>query len=123
MRFRLSFPHLPSRQRRLPSASLFVAAVLLIQAAPASAQVLDDLSGGFSGPSISSDKPDYSPGETVVLAGSGWLPGEHVHITVNDDLGQTWVRESDVTADEGGAISDTFQLPETFIAQYRVSAV
>src|SRR5947209_9698236 len=40
-------------------------------------------------PTISSDKPDYSPGETVTLMGSGWQALEPVHIFVNDDEGQT----------------------------------
>jgi hypothetical protein len=98
-------------------------ALLLVQAGAASADVFDDLGAGFNGPSISSDKADYAPGETVVLSGSGWLPGEHVHITVNDDVGQTWVRESDVNADEGGSLTDQFQLPDSFIARYAVTAV
>jgi hypothetical protein len=98
-------------------------ALLLMQAAPASADVFDDLGAGFNGPSISSDKADYAPGETIVLSGSGWLPGEHVHITVNDDVGQTWLRESDVNADAGGSLSDQFQLPDSFVARYAVTAV
>ena len=31
-------------------------------------------------PSITSDKPDYHPGETVTLTGSGWQPGELVTV-------------------------------------------
>src|SRR5437764_1274099 len=36
-------------------------------------------------PTIASDKPDYSPGETVTLTGGSWQPGEAVHHFVNDD--------------------------------------
>jgi large repetitive protein len=118
-----SISPLARRVRALASASLLILALLLVQAASASADVFDDLGAGFNGPSISSDKADYSPGETVVLSGSGWLPGEHVHITVNDDVGQTWVRESDVNADAGGSLTDEFQLPDSFIARYAVTAV
>src|SRR5687768_9762220 len=50
-------------------------------------------------PTIRSDKDDYTPGETVTLTGSNWQPGETVHIFVNDDRGQTWSRNVDVTAD------------------------
>src|SRR5215208_6741254 len=84
---------------------------LLVLPAGASADVFDSPTGSFSSPTISSDKADYAPGETVILTGDNWLPGEHVHITVNDNVGQTWVRESDVNADDSGVIRDEFQLP------------
>ena len=57
-----------------------------------------------------------------MLTGDNWLPGEHVHITVNDNVGQTWVRDSDVNADASGSIRDEFQLPTSFIAEYAVTA-
>jgi hypothetical protein len=78
--------------------------------------------GAFASPTIGSDKADYAPGETVILTGDNWLPGEHVHIVVNDDVGQTWIRESDVNADSSGSIRDEFQLPDSFIARYAVAA-
>src|SRR5450432_2971864 len=31
---------------------------------------------------ITSDKPDYNPGETVTLTGAGWKPGENVTIVM-----------------------------------------
>jgi Bacterial Ig domain/Bacterial cadherin-like domain len=58
----------------------------------------------------------------VILTGSNWQPGESVHIHVNDDVGQTWSRDVDVTADENGAIRDEFQLPDWFVATYNVTA-
>src|SRR4051794_24470317 len=73
-------------------------------------------------PSVWSDKADYAPGEQVTLSGADWAAGESVHIRVNDDAGQTWNRDVDVTADENGAISDQFNLPDSFIAVYRVTA-
>src|SRR5262245_22737923 len=62
-------------------------------------------------PSIASDQPDYLPGATVNLTGSGWQPSESVHIVVNDSNGET-VRDVTVSADGDGAITDSFQLPE-----------
>src|SRR3954471_14921465 len=50
-------------------------------------------------PTIQSDKADYTPGSTVVLTGENWQPGESVNIWVNDDEGQSWSRNVDVTAD------------------------
>jgi trimeric autotransporter adhesin len=75
-----------------------------------------------SAPSISSDQADYTPGSQVVLTGEGWQPGEAVHLGVNDDLGRTWEYTADVTADDHGAITNTFTLPDWFVATYRVSA-
>ncbi|HYY33378.1 MAG TPA: hypothetical protein VE693_07315, partial [Gaiellaceae bacterium] len=48
-------------------------------------------------PQVWSDKADYAPGELVTLSGANWAPGEAVHIRVNDDAGQTWSRDVDVT--------------------------
>ena len=62
-------------------------------------------------PQIWSDKADYAPGETVVLSGANWAPGESVHIRVNDDGDETWSRDVDVAAAEDGSISDEFSLP------------
>ena len=73
-------------------------------------------------PTISSDKADYSPGATVVLSGHGWPAGESVHINVNDDVGQTWAHDVDVTADAAGSFTDQFTLPDWFVADYTVRA-
>ena len=73
-------------------------------------------------PTIQSDKADYSSGELVTLTGSNWQPGESVNIVVNDDAGQTWNRNVNVTADQSGNISDSFNLPDWFVATYSVKA-
>jgi PKD repeat protein len=73
-------------------------------------------------PTISSDKPDYSPGETVTLTGGSWQAGEAVHIFVNDDQGQTWSYSTDVTANDTGGFVMSFALPSTFVALYSVTA-
>jgi hypothetical protein len=73
-------------------------------------------------PSVWSDKADYAPGELVTLSGAHWQPGETVNVVVNDDAGQTWRRDVDVTADDAGGITDSFNLPEHFVAVYSVRA-
>jgi hypothetical protein len=75
-----------------------------------------------SSPTITSDKADYAPGELVTLTGSGWQADELVHINVNDDQGKTWSRDVDVTADQNGEITDSFNLPDWFVATYQVTA-
>ncbi len=75
-----------------------------------------------SSPTIGSDKPDYAAGDLVVLAGENWQPGESVQINVEDDEGKTWSREVWVIADEQGRIRDEFNLPDWFVATYRVTA-
>ena len=81
-----------------------------------------DTATSTSGPSISSNKDDYMPGEIVALSGSGWQPGEAVHILVNDDDSQSWTYDGDVIADENGTFTYEFQLPGYFVANYRATA-
>jgi hypothetical protein len=71
---------------------------------------------------IVSDKADYPAGSEVTLTGENWLPGETVHIRVNDDIGATWLREVDVVASDDGHLIDVFRLPDWFVATYRVKA-
>jgi hypothetical protein len=93
----------------------------MLLAIPAVAAFAQD-TGTSAAPTIQSDKEDYAPGSTVTLTGSGWQANETVHINVNDELGKTWSRDVDVTADANGNITDQFQLPSTFVAVYNVTA-
>jgi VCBS repeat-containing protein len=111
----------PRRTRRRATAVL-VAPLIVFAAALAVAGLPGQASAGIGTPTISSDRPDYAPGETVTLNGDGWGMGEVVHIEVNDSAGQTWSREVDVTADFFGMITDQFVLPDWFVATYSVVA-
>jgi hypothetical protein len=73
-------------------------------------------------PSVTSDFADYAPGSTVTLTGSGWQSGEAVHIFVNDNVGQTWSYNADVTTDDQGNFTNSFQLPDWFVAMYSATA-
>src|SRR5215218_3772508 len=100
---------------------LFLAFAVVVLIFPAMA-LGQDAGGTSPAPTIQSDQSDYPPGATVTLNGSNWQPGESVHINVNDDEGQTWSRDVDVTADTNGQIQDQFQLPDWFVATYKVTA-
>src|SRR6266508_5230540 len=78
----------------------------------ASASFSDAFAATSSPPAIVSDKADYAPGSTVTLTGTAWQPGEAVHLVVNDDDGQTWSYNADVTADQSGDFTHAFQLPD-----------
>lgn len=40
-----------------------------------------------SSPWIQSDQTDYAPGSAVTLTGGNWVPGDNIHIYVNDSVG------------------------------------
>jgi YDG domain len=100
---------------------LFVLSALLL-AIPAVAALAQDTGTSTAAPTIQSDKADYAPGELVTLTGSGWQPGESVNVFVNDEEGQTWSRNVDISADASGNITDQFNLPDWFVATYKVTA-
>jgi hypothetical protein len=95
-----------------------LAALVLAGAAAATPDGAD----ANSVPWVGSDKPDYAPGERVTLDGGAWRPGEAVRIEIEDDQGKTWERETTVSADAAGTISDSFDLPDWFVATYSVTA-
>src|ERR671937_1121503 len=105
----------PPRSGALFTAFLLLVAIAVLLAVPSA---LSDIGP----PAISTDQADYAPGATVTLTGASWQPGESVHIVVNDDVGQTWSYSADVTADAGGAYTNQFQLPTSFVASYLVTA-
>ena len=61
-----------SRSRRMRTESR-VAKAMSSTAAPANAAT------------VTTQYPDYAPGETVVITGSGWEPGETVVLTLHED--------------------------------------
>ena len=66
---------------------------------------------------ITTDKPDYMPGETVFIAGSGFASGETVtlqvlHYEVNGDNDTSSAHQPwDVEADASGNVSATWVVP------------
>ena len=102
---------------------LFIVCAALPAVGGTAMAITADPSGSTApAPTIQSDKADYAPGELVTLTGSGWKPGESVNIKVNDTYGATWSRNVDVTANANGEITDSFNLPNSFVSDYDVTA-
>src|SRR5215213_2140426 len=103
---------------------LFVVCAAMLAFAGTAMALTTDTSGTTTAasPTITSDKADYAPGELVTLTGGGWQPGESVNIKVNDTYGASWSRNVDVTANSNGNITDSFNLPNTFVSDYDVTA-
>src|SRR2546425_571535 len=59
----------------------------------------------FFYPTLRTDKPDYSPGETVTLMGEGWRPNEQVAINIHESSGDPDTNLT-ATADVNGAFTN-----------------
>ena len=72
---------------------------------------------GFAQATLSTDKLDYAPGETVIITGSGWHAGETVNLMV---MNLTYPElnslphyiDWDVVADEDGNFSSYWEVTE-----------
>ncbi|PYO16831.1 MAG: hypothetical protein DMD31_01615, partial [Gemmatimonadetes bacterium] len=62
--------------------------------------------------SVKTDRPDYSPGETVTFTGSGWEPGEVVSLLLHEDPTTHPDRTLTATADPLGNIVNNEFSPE-----------
>ena len=66
--------------------------------------------------SITTDKLDYAPGETVNLTGRGWQPGETVRVMIHEDPHTPQERGFDAQADANGNISGTYLVQDYDLA-------
>lgn len=74
------------------------------------------VSSNSEGPTVSTDREDYAPGETVIIGGSGWDAGEIVQLRVvhvgNGDTDTSPAHQPwQVTADDHGDIASTWLVP------------
>ena len=71
-----------------------------------------------SSPTITTDKSDYAPGETVVMSGSGWIPGQPVALHIEESDGDLpW--DSSATPDAAG----NFSISEFVIQAHDIGVV
>ena len=116
------FTNSNARRRSVIWVLMMVAVASLSVAGSNSAFAMGTGGGSTTNPWIQSDQADYGPGSTVTLNGGNWAPGENVHVFVDDANGHTWNHSADVTADDSGLIQDVFNLPNTFVSDYSVTA-
>ena len=100
------------RRKVLTLGSAFVLAALLLAFMASTA---------FAAPAITSDLPDYPPGATVTLYGTGWAALEPVHVEVRAE-GGVWGWSGDATVTEDGTFVLPFNLPDWFVTPYYVNA-
>jgi fimbrial isopeptide formation D2 family protein/uncharacterized repeat protein (TIGR01451 family)/LPXTG-motif cell wall-anchored protein len=75
-------------------------------------------------PWIKSDLDDYPPGGLVTLTGAGWTEDVKINIVV-DDIStdpQSWRLEETIAVSEDGTLEFSFNLPDWFVANYKVTA-
>ena len=75
-------------------------------------------------PWIKSDLDDYPPGGLVTLTGAGWTEDVEIKITVDDisTIPQSWRLEETIAVNEDGTLEFSFNLPDWFVANYKVTA-
>src|SRR5467141_4187449 len=79
-------------------------AVLVLVGLIASSQL--HLAQVTAGSTVTTDKNDYAPGETVAISGSGWIPGQPVALHIDEsDSDLPW--GSSATPDAAGNISNS----------------
>ena len=69
---------------------------------------------------LTTDKPDYFPGDYVTFTGTGWQPGETVNIDVYETSAEPdlWVGSVSATADADGSISNSdLVVQQSFLGQ------
>lgn len=75
-------------------------------------------------PWVKSDLDDYPPGGLVTLTGAGWTEDVEIRITVDDvsTIPQSWRLEETIAVNEDGTLEFSFNLPDWFVANYKVTA-
>ncbi|HEU5175473.1 MAG TPA: hypothetical protein VFT96_12010 [Gemmatimonadaceae bacterium] len=115
--------HCRARPRRWAAATRLAAAVALAALASACSDGAQPtapetqpfpvaLEEGVTGATVTTDKPDYMPGETVTITGAGFAAGELVDLTLVEDAQLHEPRTWTVTADANGGFVDASFSPE-----------
>ena len=63
-------------------------------------------------PSVSTDSDFYAPGDSVIISGSGWRPGETITLTIREVPAASDALTFRAVADEEGCFSNSQFSPE-----------
>src|SRR5256885_4578838 len=69
---------------------------------------------------LKTDKPDYIPGEHVIFSGTGWQPGETVHVDIYETSVDPFFFEGSVSATarpNGTFTNSEFLVQQSFLGQ------
>src|SRR5213594_3203374 len=80
----------------------------------ASVAILGAFSAHAGAATVTTDEPDYSPGQTVIIAGSGWEPGETVNLVLQEDPAIDPDLQLTAVADANGDILNTDFIVDVF---------
>ncbi|HKB71574.1 MAG TPA: hypothetical protein VKH46_12070, partial [Thermoanaerobaculia bacterium] len=72
----------------------------------------DSLLTGDSFATVTTDKTDYAPGDTVVITGTGWMPGETVSMLLHHDDGDPDLALTSIADDSGNFMNSDFVVDE-----------
>jgi uncharacterized repeat protein (TIGR01451 family) len=72
--------------------------------------------------SLSTDKADYAPTDTVVITGTGFSVNEEYTLEITSETGNFKFSDK-VTSDESGGLFYTYQLDGTYRPNYKVEAI
>jgi hypothetical protein len=67
-----------------------------------------------SSATVTTDKTDYAPGETVIITGSGWLPGETVTLNIHRDTNDPPDTVLTAVADVDGNITNSVYVVQEY---------
>ncbi|MFN6962583.1 MAG: YDG domain-containing protein [Pyrinomonadaceae bacterium] len=67
---------------------------------------------GSSSATVTTDKLDYAPGQTAVISGTNWQPGEIVEIVLHEDPHTHTERRLTATADANGAFRANYPVEQ-----------
>ena len=68
-------------------------------------------------PTVTTDKDDYSPGELVIVTGTGWLPGETVELSFYEIPLQLTVKYYTIADDNGNIYDNQYLIAEHHLGQ------
>ena len=85
---------------------------LLAVLVAAMAAIIPTAAWAQEGPTLTFDRPCYSPGDRMVFNGTGFTPGGAVQLLFSSLSTQQVLGTYDVTADEAGAIGDWINTPD-----------